>query len=114
MDNMNPALAHEDDTIFRCTCGAEMLDWQRDDHVCPQVDANRLLAEWDRRSLRELRMSIADAHAHTTNEERLCGRRTTVAEVCADCYGTGEVVRVDGAPVACGECSGRGYMEGER
>lgn len=79
-----------------------------------QREADRILADWDARSLLTLRVSIAHAHAHNTNEERLCGRRTTVAEVCGDCYGSGEVVRVDGAPVACGECSGRGYMERER
>ncbi len=34
--------------------------------------------------------------------------------VCPDCMGSREVTRADGAPTVCGECSGRGYVEGER
>ena len=79
-----------------------------------QLEADRILAEWDRRSLRGLRLAITDAHVHNTNEERLCGRLTKAAEVCGDCYGTGEVTRADGVPTACGECDGRGYAEEER
>lgn len=40
------------------------------------------------------------------------GRRAAV-EVCPDCFGSREIVRVDGATVECGECDGRGYYEEE-
>ena len=36
------------------------------------------------------------------------------SSVCGDCYGSGEIIRADGAPTVCGECGGRGYLEGER
>ena len=85
--------------------------------MSPQQEADRILAAWDRRSVFYVRQGIAKAHAHTSAERALTagpwhGQRA--AEVCPDCFGTGEVTRVDGAPTVCGECDGRGYVEGER
>ena len=82
-----------------------------------QQEADRILAAWDCKALAFIRQGIARASVHTHAERRLCAgpwASEPAREVCPDCYGSREVIRADGAPTVCGECSGRGYVEVER